>query len=115
MIRTHFRTAVLALAGLAPFAGATAALAEAAPERVHFPAEIRGHVGHVFSAGMGRYIVEYDPGFVGTHQAVAAIQPLCAAQGKTATGIGDRGRVSQRGVAPNLTSNVYLAYTVQCR
>ncbi len=43
---------------------------------------------HILKLGADRYAVLFRPGFIDRTGAVRAVAPLCAAQGKTAAGLG---------------------------
>lgn len=68
---------------------------------------------HILKLSARKYAVMFEPGYIDTIAAVRAVQPLCAAQGRQAFGIGT---VSPADVVIiNGKPDVLQGYRVECK
>ncbi len=108
------RLAALILALAAP-AGAQAVLEPFAPipETAGVSGPYARYQEHILKLSPTRYAVLFRPGYVDAATAIRAIGPLCAAQGRTATGTGKVAPVDV--VLDDQGMRALLGYRVDCK
>ncbi|MGA0539387.1 hypothetical protein [Neotabrizicola sp. VNH66] len=71
------------------------------------------YLEHIMKLSPNRYAVLFRPGYVDAATAIRAVAPLCAAQGRSATGIGTVAPVDV--VLDDTGMRALLGYRVDCK